>query len=420
MNPNLLHHILLLYVDDFASSATTHSVGSQISGVGVIAHSCAVKNISAYNISGSGVFTNTGFSNQLTFSTTLQSSGGFSGASSNQPILLSNLNASGYVSTVSVNRLGQSISLSGVGVLSSDPYKDFNLYIPLYGSGSLGCDVNIQYSIGSNLFGSGTLSVDAVNNAGIQTPLSGIVTGSGVVSLSPSVLVSAGSQIYGSGTLGQFSPYLSVRFAKSISGVAVTSGNFVVVKSNNGNIPFFLAVQDVSPVSGNVPLYTQGGSGGYTSMTLGIPLFLQSDNHPGNIPLYLQVDTFGPNDNNIPLYIISDSYNGGSASIPLYIGASGITAGLPLIVEGLRPFDGSIPGDGAYPYSGGMELYLERQQLLNESIPLFLGQNSGSGNSNIPLYVYCTSGVLESGMALVMPYSVININQGLRLYTHGF
>ncbi len=191
---------------------------------------------------------------------------------------------------------------------------------------------------------------------------------------------------------------------------------------SSGAFPLYLKALDVSNTggSGDIPLFVQGKSGVFETLSSNLPLFLENEGYDGSIPLYLSVDSIGRPTFAIPLYMDAQSYEGGTAYIPLFIATqSGFNSDVPLFIEGLRFGDNAEPGDGWYQATGGMPLYISRQLLFDSNLPLFLAQNQGSGDNFIPFYIQGTTGSNSSGLPLVMS-SVINSSKLVPLYTSGF
>lgn len=148
-------------------------------------------------------------------------------------------------------------------------------------------------------------------------------------------------------------------------------------------------------------------------------LFLQADVFPASMNLVLWAPSVGTPTGNLNLSIIGETV-GTQGSIPLYIGASGSYNTVPLFTQGLRPGGDDVAenGDGYYPYSGGMNLYIHRNDI-DGGTTLYLHNNVNTSEAPTTLVINGAN-IINSGISLVIPSAIINTNKNILLYTHGY
>lgn len=185
---------------------------------------------------------------------------------------------------------------------------------------------------------------------------------------------------------------------------------------SSGIFPLFVQVNEIQTTSGIFPLNIFGNSTGASGLFTSFPLYLESENFPGQIPLFIQVDNMGTFTGEIPLYLSGDpsySFN----YIPLFLCQSGVSNSIPLFIEGKSTslfLDPSFPNAGTNA-TGFMPLYIQRNEA--ELFPLFLSCNLQS-SGNFPLYTF-GMGLSSGNIPLFLETGANLSTNSLKLFVRG-
>lgn len=184
----------------------------------------------------------------------------------------------------------------------------------------------------------------------------------------------------------------------------------------SGTIPFYLEGKPLFSGEQELPMYMWATESGVGGMQSTLPMYLESQNFPATIPLYLLGQESDTKTSTIPLYMngvikTADNY------IDFFIKNDGVESSIPLYTAGkfINEFDPNLPG-GALGYASSIPFVLWNPGA-SETLPLYL--HNQSAESSIPLFTqgaYLSSGEIYFSM----PGVIASSDASIKLYTHGF
>lgn len=193
------------------------------------------------------------------------------------------------------------------------------------------------------------------------------------------------------------------------------------------SITLFLQGQEQPYHSGFIPFYLKGSSVGNTyELTDSIPLFMQfptNSGQPTNIgrTLYLLGDPIHQIGFGRTAVIEGGVTGATNAYIPLYLAnsVSGVTNSIPLTLY-CNPYGNDVENYpyNVYGYDAARTLYLHNNNVAG-FIPVYMRGPAESGTHNVYMYML-GGGQSGSGIPLVMPVTVGNLNKNLTIYSHGW
>jgi hypothetical protein len=287
----------------------------------------------------------------------------------------------GLISLSAALAQNASVALTGVGLLNTTPHPEG--MAGLYGSGILAALATMNWGGITALTGIGNLNAAAYASYGGNSSLNGI----GLLSTNGSVNLTDDLNLY---LVGHDSGNQSLN-------LFLHAGTFTETnKSLNLSLPF-------------------GVSADATGIFSSIDLFIQTGRHSGILDLFLLGAPSDVQDKNLDLYTYGVAHNL-AQSIELFLANSGISTSLNLYVEGLRLTEGSdpfYPSAGYIPFTGTIDLYIQRNE--NSTINLFLMNSETTGSLNLYSVGAYT---IDSGIDLFLPsYDILTKN--MNLFTHG-
>lgn len=332
------------------------------------------------------------------------------------------------------------IGMTGIGLVSSAAALDIRAASSPVGTATLGSAAKNTTDTTVSILGIGLLTAVGIQSHYGASALTGVGTleartapfgeasFSGIASLlaDPSMLWYGATSLTGIGSLAT-EPNATWAALSALTGVgtlAAAGGTYrsgsvdLFVPSHDtssGILNLFLHAGTFTQTSNAFNLFTHASTSGISGVFSAFDAYVHNGSDHSALDLFLLGASSDVKTKVLDLYTYGAAYTAG-ASLDLYVGTTGSTSSLNLFVEGLRlsiGYDPFHPSDGFIPYTGSLDLYIQRNE--NAFLNLFLMNSIDTGVLNL----YTIGAIVVTSGLDLYTLGLAPINKSLNLYSHG-